>query len=603
MPGISLVYSKSNFKVDEKPNYLLHEEFYFIDSLFKDNKLQIIYSGYEGYPLNYWENQSYFACVEGLIYNQDDKVINNFIELIINEENKSKREEQISQFVHHADGDYIFYIYNKVLKKLTIIGDLWGRLKAYHYHDDEKFIFSRENSFMLNHIPSIKFNKQGIAEFIIYEFNLDNKTMVEDIYKTSPSFQFDIYSEHILHVNNKCNHQFDFTTPKPPLSRKQTLQECSDIYKKTTKSRVDKLTEKKYNMTVDLSGGYDTRAVFFGVQALNDNIKYYTEDLLAGIESKTTIQLAKTCQKDVTLIHNDYSFDPNDMTDISYRTGGNVNPLIASYCYNSARNRRNQSLKRSVKFGGFGGEYIRHPYIKASGYRSIIEMLKDDIYVRGVGLKNTAKLLNMTTSKLYKNLSDHYDNFPEINLKDKIKHVYFDYYNNVVNMGEERARIHFWTIQPLLSKDLLHYFLNKIPGKYVGYKYFIEFLKHLNPVALDTPIFNSSINLKSKLSIQYHDFKYKFIKNIKQNFILKKTIGVLYRIFNYNRNPINTNTEIKESVKNIYDSSKTLKVLFNERVFKNTIEDGDNYYNIKPFLTTIFYIAEIENRHKDKIQY
>jgi hypothetical protein len=66
--------------------------------------------------------------------------------------------------------------------------------------------------------------------------------------------------------------------------------------------------------------------------------------------------------------------------------------------------------------------------------------------------------------------------FPEQNDEDKVKHLYFEYYNKLVNGGEDRHRMFSWTVQPLWGKNLLAFEMQHIPRKMICYKFFVDFL-------------------------------------------------------------------------------------------------------------------------------
>ena len=65
MPSIHIIFKKNSMinESDINLDYLKHENDYKSGILIKTDHLFIAYSGYEGYPIKYFENNDLFFCI------------------------------------------------------------------------------------------------------------------------------------------------------------------------------------------------------------------------------------------------------------------------------------------------------------------------------------------------------------------------------------------------------------------------------------------------------------------------------------------------------------------------------------------------------------
>jgi asparagine synthase (glutamine-hydrolysing) len=603
MPGIS-VYYKHNPKAefDISIDDLRHENDYNIETLYKSDNVCFIFSGYDSYPIQYNNGDIFFTCIEGLIYNKTTKQINNDLQKIVNLPiNSDKQKKAINNFIKTSDGDYSVYIYSKTSNQLTIFGDLWGRLKSYYYHDNNIALISRENIFIINNIPVIQFNKTALTEFIVLEYTLGNKTIISKVYKTPPSFMIYISSDvNNINLDAKQMVKHDFTTHQN-YSKGETIDKCANIYLESLEQISKKLHKENYKFSADLSGGYDSRAIFFGLAKQNINVEYYTDFLLTGDESLFAKNVADTYKQKLTIIKANHDINIKDLSELTYKTGCNVNAITALSCYQDAYERKRTTNINFVKFQGFGGEFIRHPYTRVKGYHTLTSMLNNDIHIHGISVNDACEVLKIASTTFIDQLKNHENNYSEIEIDDKIKHLYFEYYNNLVNMGEERARLHFWTVQPLLSSKLQSFYLHEIPRKYINTKYFIEFLRKIDPKSLTIPIYGSKINLNSKLSVQLNMIKQSIDSLIRYNKFFRSLAKRIKQIFNkQNKSKYTDDYLISEAMK-CFDNSKFLSNNIDKLTVQNLFENKSSFYNIKPLMTVILYINALEKNHANKM--
>jgi len=604
MPGISLLYNTSQTSNNKfSLEYLLYEDNYFANVLYKTKNLLLVQSGYQGYPIKCIETEQYYIVIEGLIYNIDDIIIKNrLFDILQSDQDFIKDPNKIKSFINDADGEYIIYIINKANDQFYAFGDKWGRLKAYAYHDNSMSIISREHLFILNNIPKIEINKNALSEFIVFEFPLNNKTLISSVEKTPPAFLFSSKVENKNLISQmQCIYPVYFKTQKIKKKKKEVVNEYKTEFIASLEDRINKLSELNYKFTSDLSGGLDSRLIFFALSQYNVDVKYFTDKLISGDESKYALNVGKIYDKKVHIVKTKRNINISDMQKLTYITGCNINSITTLSCFQDAKERKKRTDTPVVKFSGLGGSYIRDAFKNVHGYKNILSnMIMDNIHVRGLSVNKSSDLLNFKRDDFKISISQYFDHYPENDFEDRLKHFYFDYNNNVVNMGEERARIHFWTVNPFLNDRLFSAF-SRTSLKYLNFSLFINLMKEIDPKSYIPELYNYNLNLKSKLSISLYQIKSKLNIFARHHKRIRKILIKIRTLFARNNKSLYVDNSTLQGVLKIYNNSVLLKNLFNEEELNNILQNDTKKYDVKPLISTIFYINYLEQKHAEKL--
>ena len=372
------------------------------------------------------------------------------------------------------------------------------------------------------------------------------------------------------------------------------------MYLTSLRDTINTLQKRKLKLVGDLSGGLDSRAVFYGICNITKDAEFFTDELISGNESRCAEHVAAQYNMKLTKIKSSHEMDINAMSRITFLTGCTINAVTNLACYYDNIERKKIETSPAVKFQGFGGDFIRHPYRHINGYRSLTSMLKGNFLIEGVNFKEAENLLNINHSKIIDHFTQIEDRYPEHNVKDKVKHFYFDYYNGLVYSGEERARIHFWTIEPMMAHELLSLSLHHIPRNKINTELFIDFLKLVDKKSLDSLLHNYSFKLNSMLSIKLQSLKETINVIFKFNKFSRLISSRINKIVNRKNKSIFLDDPVISEALKLYNGSKILQSVFGssaiEKVF---LRPGKN--NIKPIITIILYISELEKRYRDKL--
>jgi len=610
MPGLNLIYEKglNRSLVPNSLNDLKHEPYYQIEELVDTDNIMAVFSGYEGYPRRIFEYDNSVIFVEGLIYNKSEPEIESSL-LAISKAYTENGDYNtlITEFIDTSDGEFNVLIYSKSPEKFSIFNDRWGRLPAYFYYDDNMFIFSRELKFILHFIPSIELDRVSIAEWLLFEFILGERTLVKRISKVSPSQLFNVEpSAGGIKVEVDKVFGLNFEDAPETLSRDECIEECKYLLLQSTNDRVNKMQEMGYNITADLSGGFDSRAVFGALCKTGAKIDYYTEHLATGDESEYAISIAALFDKEVIKITASHQMNVSDMRKLIYTTDCGVNGWTALTCYQDEMERFKHSKRMSVQFAGLGsGTFIKRLPRVGEYCKTITKALKAG-YLKGPGsLEMSCGVTNLDEKTFCNHLDLCFNEYPEPTLSGKVRHWHFVYENKLVNLGEDRGRLHIWSIQPLCAKDLFSFVMMHIPEKYTigGFDYYFRFLQAIDPDLTNAPLFSGRVIKNSKLFTLkdrlLSKIRYTLLRVGQSNKIMRRRLLKMYRRHNLIKD-VAERARIKRDILENYLHLSRMSAFSDEKSISHFLDNANRSQSYH-LMALVLYFREIESRYGDKV--
>ncbi|MFA7630390.1 MAG: hypothetical protein WCY99_07100, partial [Candidatus Neomarinimicrobiota bacterium] len=507
MPGLSICFKNDPGEFPAlDPDLLNAEAYYRTETIFNDAHIRILSAHYPGYPVEHFETPDFFICLEGLIYNKS--ALEYRAELLeLASSDPGKISGGIFDFIEAFHGDYIAYLYDRNKNALCVFNDRWGRLKTQYYYDKDIMLVSRDHLFILENLPAIAFDKKAILEFIMFRFYLEGKTILSGVMRTGPSaVLWAARTERDLSVRIEKK-ECDLTTAAAFPGKKHFIEKYTDMYLQSLRDIVKTLRERQLKIIGDLSGGLDSRAVFYGICKVTKDSEFFTDELISGDESPYALKVADQCGMKLTKVRAEHPMDIGEMSQITLQTGCTINAITNLACYYDSAERKTMVPEPAAKFQGFGGEFLRHPYRFITGYGSMTSMFKDDFIISGIPMRSASALLGLDHSGVADHFTQIEGNYPEKKVRDKIKHFYFDYYSGLVYQGEDRGRMHFWTVQPLMSHDVLSCALQELPRNKINTELFIRFLKRLDARSLNTPLFRYKFKPNSAAGMKLHTLR------------------------------------------------------------------------------------------------
>ncbi|SYZ74430.1 hypothetical protein TRIP_C90058 [Candidatus Zixiibacteriota bacterium] len=609
MPGLNLVADINPLdpsRLSRSYQDLKFREKFVLDHYHSSEKISIGFLGYKGYPSQSFEDNNVLVLLEGFIYNKSDWEIDSALHRLVDAfPVKEKFPSAIAGFMDDCDGDYLALIYFKAGGEFAIFNDRWGRLPTFYSLTPARLTLSRDMKFLLSWADTISFNPIALAEFLSFEYNLGEKTIFKGIKRLSPAtlLQGKIESKGITCEFQKI-HPIDFTTTAEIIARKAAVAECVTLFRESLQSRVRRCDEKGLTIVTDLSGGFDTRAVLAGMATTGTDFIPATDILFTGDESKIAKRLAEIYGKELRIFRAAHPFDNfGAMKEITYLTDGFVNCQTASACYWDDIEREKNLKGLAVRFMGFGGEFIRHPYRPMSGCENLAEMIDNDAYTNFIPLASSATLLGLDRGALTRDIHEEIALYPEKKISDKVKHLYFEYYNGLVNAGENRHRFFAWTIPPLRGKSLFEFEMTQLHPSMIDYSFFIDFLMALDPRLLEISLYGQSVRLNKTVSRNKYLAKQGLRDMLRTNRLVyrgqKKTRRSLGRFRSVNKDYENLIAEISLTFRH----SRTVAGLFDSAVLNKYLASKPPEPELYQILTVCHYLAELERRFPEKISY
>jgi hypothetical protein len=603
MPGISVVFSCNDLsqnKVNASFQEMKHRDHYKTGKYLKNDKLVIGFSSYKGYPLHRYEDNNVLFLLEGLIYNKTNQEIDDSARRIADEYSQKKNyKKPMAELLENSDGDYIGLIYSKTDNSILIFNDRWGRLPAFFFSEDQIFAFSREKKFLLHWISNINFDRITMAEFLIFHYNLGEKTLIKGIKRFDPATILEIKPPNCkIHVMKDVLQSVNFENEDLMLTRDQIIDQCLKLFKESLATRVRKVRKKGLHIVADLSGGYDSRAIFGALCQMGVDFTPCTDKLITGDESDIARQLAESYNKKLCVSSSIHPVDDfKILRNITYLTDCAVNGYIAVSNYYDSLEREKLFREPTAHFMGLAGEFMRWSIPSKKRYPTIYEFMDAAHYSDYLPPSWALAITNLNPHEFRENLEREIARFPEKQPEEKIKHLRFEYLNKVANGGEDRHRMFSWTVQPFLAKDLLTFEKKNIPRKMLSTKFFIDFLSRLDHRLLELPFHGINMRLDSRLQTTLYRIKLYLKTRARANHYISGLYKWVNRKFSRNLNKSNIADEIRKLCKNDFVSKQ-----FNIAAVEEFLIQSYTMREVYQLLTLMIYVDEVGRRFDEKIK-
>ncbi|MBK9097292.1 MAG: hypothetical protein IPM14_04055 [bacterium] len=588
-------------------NFLKLESWFQVNQIEASDSVSMFITHYYGYPYTVFTDDMWAITVEGMVYNLSNEEIKLKCELIANKFiNDDNYIDEIKEFTCFCDGEFIIQIYDKKSSRYLVFNNYLGRLPLYYSNANNNLIISRSIKTHLEFMPKIELDLTGIAEFLMFGFTLGDKTYFKNIHRLEPSQAIIIEDFNKLNNYRLINtYKISYNRKSVRINREVILDKLSKQFLNDTKNRVTKLRENGYEIISDLSGGFDSRALIGALSKFDKKIKYFTYEYIQD-ESLEANKIFNELGKPGTYIKLkfDNMLDEHSITDLVYKTDGLVDYITTSICYNDAVSLLKYTKRKDkiAHFGGFGGEFIRHPQRRY--FKSIFYGIENGLYST-LKIEKIIETLNSSTTILAE-IRDYFISKYSGNTDEQLRKFYYEYYlHHVGHAGEERTRIFNWTVHPMWSKDFIKLIFEEVPLKWTGYKFFIDFMNQIDCKLLNVAIYNKEINLNSEKSIINYEKKNKSQLGIKAkiyhtaNYYIPLIVNLYEKINSKITENGKTDNEIYSTFLKYYNKLEKLKSIFNLKEIQENINSLGRKYN--RLTTLVIYLSEIERRYPDKI--
>lgn len=555
------------------------EDWHYSKSIVSNERLSISFTGYNGYPIEYWSYKEFIIIVEGIVFNLQDEELHSRIQEIAD---KGFKKKTIAEFINIADGDFCIYIVNEKDNSAIAFNDILGGLPLFYSCEANLCFISRQFGVIASNLKDRKWNKNNIAEYLKFGYNLRNRTFSDLVFKLEPASVVKASYSDCLNCNYENLYVDDFSVVDKYKSKKEAVEDLSKLFIESCRMRVNYAEKHGYTIVNTLSGGFDSRTIVGGLEKCTSNYINLTYEYIQD-ESIIAKQVLKAVGSNSEYVKLNFKNTPDIYnTKLTLNTDGRTNVFTTSICYNDMMSVHNHfGDKRLLYFGGFGGEYIRHPRHETFLPFSKIVQSYTPTYDLISQLCNTnPKCLTSLFANSFSNIHGKRE--------CKYKDLYNEYYENFVRCAsEDRTRMFYFTVQPMMGKDFIMAIRHRVPLKWAGFEFYKHFLMAVDKRLVTVDIYDHPSNYLEDKNLRKIDFK----KRIIEKYI--SPIRILYHKINKKGFRVTDTTIDYSDLEVFLNGIKNLN-LFNSSFIKSNYSCFNKAFKYK-LIAIIIYINEIEN--------
>jgi asparagine synthase (glutamine-hydrolysing) len=571
MPGISILKggltnganSIGNHEADNEGmlsgalDSVMYNDRYIQKILLKKKSFWVACTKYPEYPITIYEDDHFWVCIEGKIYGQDDakikKEINALLfEISVADKCSDKGYSAVDKWLSKTDGEFIIYALNKRNNEFVLVNDILGRLPIYYYKDDTRLIISRELPFiayLISHnddnsnIKYEYFDKMAIAQYLLFGYTLDKRTLVKDINRLQPGAlarisngkynKFDVGSPNGTHFDIENLFSFNFEQKKYVNdSLKENTDKLISLFSEACKNRAN---YDGINI-ISLSGGFDSRiiaACFHKNKIPCRGVTYLEPGWKPLLGNRSESEIAKKVSNIFGLDWKDYGpirAKAKDFLTLLRIKMGSIH-LGYSFMLPLSESLKNESPFDTIFITGYGGGRVFVNLLPPKDNTDMNELVHGILHTESfLSLSDVSKLVQINEEAIIDEIKRVLLLYPEKELDQKYVHfiIYGGSFKAIFEV-EDRDRLYFWSTSPFYSIPVFKYVMNCSDVNKSSRALHREILMTLSPAAaaIDNSDYGCSIiSYKFKVIIPFLKsiiFRYPILKRIAARTVRNRT--------------------------------------------------------------------------------
>lgn len=457
------------------------------------------------YPRKVWSIEGFKVLVLGEIYNREVNNVYHDIKSIILlylQANWIQFEKGISEFVNHADGDFVIQIY-KDPKNFIIFNDYLGRLPLYYRLTKNQLIIGSEIKCLFIPDEVVFVKRVALSEYLLYEYNIDHSTLYDGFLKFGGGALLATVGGSLDSIPLKLD-KLEFKGRDGKFNSR-----LISLLKEIAYERADKYRQYA-DVRSDISGGLDSRTVAYLLKTFT-NIEYQTFQYIQD-ESAVAQNVLSTISdgKDIMFhryVHN-YINDDTNYAECVWLNDGLVNYQSNTICHYDLLATFEKSNKPYVRFTGLGiSDFIRkYPY----QLTPVLDLALNKAYKYGVhrNIDDVMAFTGATVEELrikwQRYLEKH--SYKDVSYDESLRFLYLDFQKNyVILSAEDRERIFCWTVPIMYSNKLVKYVFNHFRPSSASYFSFIRLLNLLDNRLVKIPLFGRRVSFTNSIFAAMYD--------------------------------------------------------------------------------------------------
>lgn len=517
MPGIGLYCSYDRISADQMrtlrgaSKLMEANDRYSTQEIYAGNHIYLSFTAYPQYPSVNIETEGRLIFVEGAIYGKTQialrKELSELAESLFNE-NDGDSSSSLREWLLSSDGEYVLVFIDKSSGRLVVVNDSMGRLPLFFSERSDSISISREQKFIIRASARSKLDPLGIAEYLVFGFNLAGRTMTDGVTRFEPATMvrflpsrrsMDMRTLHEWVFGDDVDQKSDVT---------EHARNLADRFIVATRNRIDAFPS--FTPLLGLSGGLDSRAVLAGL--LRTGVEFSAHTNLRSVRrSSGDMSVAEELVKVMVCDWRPYILPPETLGAFIevVRNQDGANSSIMAVALESFKLLGQDYGYDTLYFTGDGGGNVMYPVLPSKALTSIDDLVKiTALTTHEFHPRVASRLLRIGSADLIDAIGTALENFPEANYDWKYGHYkIFGRAFRFIMEGEDRVRFYFWLGAPFWDIDILRLTMS-IPNDYKNrFTLYTEFLKCLDPRTLQVPYANIKTRPTSVAASLYDTLK------------------------------------------------------------------------------------------------
>ncbi|WP_455449375.1 asparagine synthase-related protein [Natrinema thermotolerans] len=442
-------------------------------------------TAYPSYPIDEFETDEFWICLEGRIYDDAPSSRAETLERIVTALfSDDESHSSVRDWLRTTDGEFVLYALEKATGRLAVLNDVFGRLPMYYADRDGGPVFTREiGYFFESPLDTPAFDRHGLAQTLLFGYTLRDRTLWGDVTTIPPGTQVIVEPDGTASFRSVA--EFDFDEKRH--ADKSVEENAKNLAKRFRAACEDRSDPDRTNL-LSLSGGHDSRSIAAAFHASDVPCSAATF-VKSTQETSSDVEIAREISRSLDVDWELFTVDPvqasNADTLLTIKRG--LNHLGLAFLIDFFEQLRAAHGSDLTYFTGDGGDKTLPDLSPAKSLSSSEELVSYTIARNSVfPLEDVAAITGLDRDQIVGEVAATLSSYPESKLANK--YVHFLTHERGFSWlfeGEDRNRYYFWSTSPFYSAPFFTYAMNVPDEQKAHNRLYREFLRELWPRAIE----------------------------------------------------------------------------------------------------------------------
>ena len=519
MPGLSFVYhfqhTSEKIRGQQKAalNSLLHRPEYEQSVFIDETNFFLGATKHPSYPLTLFDDDNFLISLDGVIYDYAGQSLKNqLLELArIVSANSRDVENYLNSWVTETDGEFLLLIRDKAANTVFILNDLLGLLPCYYIYEKDRFIISRDLSFITKLMNEIRFDRYALAMHLMFNCTFSSRSFIKNVHRL-PQASLIAINQDSKPFTIKTTYQHNSEDEEyANRNADDNIDALVELFDQACRKRIDH--SEGTNIVLGLSGGRDSRAVCLGLIRGKANFDTFTHYFRNNRNPEADLNIAREVAHGFGVKWHKIEIDAPKGADLLelLKVKNGLNNLGLAYMA-TFLNIICRSFDEPVTYAT-GDHFAPIKYcLPTKNLKNTSDLANYIINYRGMmALAQASKMVNLKLKDIIDQFIVDLDTLPEKDCNRKFIQFIRSRYFKYLSEGMDRNRCYGWLMTPLTAPPFAFYSLRCSQTQKRGGRLYDGFLKRLSDKTMDfrladTNAYPESIKMSFKSQLRdYYD--------------------------------------------------------------------------------------------------